>query len=156
MTKVIGIVMLEQGCEPDALNVEISIRQKTCAPGPQSRTDAFAAISVGIHRDGFLPPNVVFGLHGAERKGGDELLVEFRGQLVRSRHVKTEISRQIKVAPDHSAWRPDHGKLREQVRPQNVQGLRESQAVFGKSFRLDSKSAKRQGILRPLTRDPFS
>src|SRR5205809_7505145 len=142
MPKIVRVVMLEQRREADALNVKISIRQKAGAPGAQGRTNAFATVPVGIHREHFLPANDVFGLHGAERKSLDQLFVKFRGQLVRSRDSKAKLSCQIKVAADHSARRSDDDKLGKQIRPQDSWGLRESHAVFGKLFRLDSKAAK--------------
>src|SRR5439155_24545261 len=123
MSKVVRVVVLEQRREPNAFNVKISIRQKAGAPGPQGRTNAFATVAVGIHERSFLPANLVLGLHGAERKGVDQLSVKFRRQLVRSRDVKAKRSCQIKVAPDHSAGRSDDPKLRKQIRPQNSPGL---------------------------------
>src|SRR6266849_923966 len=155
MNKVVRVVVLEQRREPDAFNVKISVRQKAGAPGAQGRTNAFATVPVRIHRERFLSANLVFWLHGAERKGVDQLLVKFRRQLVRARDIKAKPSRQIKVAPDHSAWRPDNGKLGKQIRSQNVHSLRESHAVFGKLFRLDSKAAKHQSVLRPPARGKF-
>src|SRR5438034_9722104 len=80
MPKIVRVVMLEQRREADALNVKISIRQKAGAPGAQGRTNAFATVPVGIHREHFLPANDVFGLHGAERKSLDQLFVKFRSE----------------------------------------------------------------------------
>ncbi len=123
VNKIVFVVVTKEWSEAEAFDVEVCLREESRAAGTKRRTDAVAAVAIGVHRYDFGAGHIVIRCDGAEREFRDEFVVQCGCELVCARHVETELAREFEVAPEHLAGNAHRRELSKRRCAENIECL---------------------------------
>ena len=120
MWKVIRVVELEERRKANPLEIEIPVRKKARASGPQRSAKPIPAIPVGVQSYSLTTSGIFASGQDLVGDGINKLLVKPLCHTSCRWNVKTQITGQFKVAPDDRARCFDGCELGKAILSQNV------------------------------------